>query len=255
MFACSVQRMLYYPQPKAFSFRILFHKYTYIHARTHNSEKEEEEDRRRRMVEIEKVLHMNGGDGNTSYAINSLHPVSPLSLSLSLSLSTSFSHIYQPHFFSFQRTVASMVKPILEESIEQLYITLIPECLKMADLGCSTGFNTLLVVSDVLEIIGTKSKMLNLPPPSLQAFLNDLPGNDFNTIFRSLPSFYTKLENEKGSSFGHCFITTVAGSFYGRLFPSNSLHFVHSSYALMWISMVSYTSYNSLFFSLATCKL
>ncbi|XP_023876731.1 S-adenosyl-L-methionine:benzoic acid/salicylic acid carboxyl methyltransferase 3 [Quercus suber] len=162
------------------------------------------------MVEIEKVLHMNGGDGNTSYAINSL----------------------------LQRTVASMVKPILEEGIEQLYITLLPECLKMADLGCSTGFNTLSVVSDVLEIIGTKSKMLNLPPPSLQAFLNDLPGNDFNTIFRSLPSFYTKLENEKGSSFGHCFITTVAGSFYVRLFPSNSLHFVHSSYVLMWLSMV-----------------
>ncbi|KAL4615122.1 hypothetical protein ACB092_07G102100 [Castanea dentata] len=161
------------------------------------------------MVEIEKVLHMNGGDGNTSYAVNSLH----------------------------QRTVASMVKPILEESIEELYITLFPEYLKMADLGCSTGFNTLLVVSDVLEIIGTKSKMLNLPPPSLQAFLNDLPGNDFNTIFRSLPSFYTKLENEKGSSFGHCFITTVGGSFYGGLFPSNSLHFVHSSYALMWLSV------------------
>nr|POE89013.1 salicylate carboxymethyltransferase [Quercus suber] len=79
--------------------------------------------------------------------------------------------------------------------------------------------------------------MLNLPPPSLQAFLNDLPGNDFNAIFKSLPSFYTKLENEKGSSFGHCFITTVAGSFYGRLFPSNSLHYAHSSYALMWISM------------------
>lgn len=145
-----------------------------------------------------------------------------------------------------------MVKPILEESIEELYITLFPECLKMADLGCSTGFNTLLVVSDVLEIIGTRSKMLNLPPPSLQAFLNDLPGNDFNTIFRSLPSFYTKLENEKGSSFGHCFIATVAGSFYGGLFPSNSLHSVHSSYALMWLSVVSYTSYNSLFFSLAT---
>ena len=65
------------------------------YTRTHNSEKEEEEERRRRMVEIEKVLHMNGGDGNTSYAINSLHPVSPLSLSLSLSLSLNivFSYI------------------------------------------------------------------------------------------------------------------------------------------------------------------
>ncbi|KAM5579084.1 hypothetical protein ABKV19_009058 [Rosa sericea] len=30
----------------------------------------------------------------------------------------------------------------------------------------------------------------------------------------------------------------MSGSFYGRLFPSNSLHFAHSSYSLMWISKV-----------------
>ncbi|KAF3947201.1 hypothetical protein ACB098_07G120700 [Castanea mollissima] len=159
-------------------------------------------------MEVEQVLHMNGGDGKTSYAMNS----------------------------QLQRTVAAMVKPILEESMEELYLTLFPECLKMADLGCSAGPNTLLAVSKVMDIIGTKSQKLNRPPPSLQAFLNDLPGNDFNSIFKSLPSFYKKLENEKGTSFGHCFITAVPGSFYGRLFPNNSLHFVHSCYALMWLS-------------------
>ncbi|XP_015868448.3 S-adenosyl-L-methionine:benzoic acid/salicylic acid carboxyl methyltransferase 1 isoform X2 [Ziziphus jujuba] len=70
-----------------------------------------------------------------------------------------------------------------------------------------------------------------------QVFLNDLPGNDFNTLFKS----YKKLEEEKGGQdqgFGKCFISTVPGSFYGRLFPSNSLHFVHSSYSLMWLSKV-----------------
>ncbi|TQD95347.1 hypothetical protein C1H46_019033 [Malus baccata] len=75
---------------------------------------------------------------------------------------------------------------------------------------------------------------LNSPPPSLQAFLNHLPGNDFNTVFRSLPGFYKKLKEE--GKLGPCFITATPGSFYGRLFPNNSLHFVHSSYALIWIS-------------------
>ncbi|KAK7842267.1 putative caffeine synthase 4 [Quercus suber] len=49
-------------------------------------------------MEIQQVLHMNGGDGKKSYAINSQH----------------------------QRTVAAMVKPILEESMEELYLTLFP---------------------------------------------------------------------------------------------------------------------------------
>ncbi|KAM3695357.1 hypothetical protein ACJW31_07G125500 [Castanea mollissima] len=131
-----------------------------------------------------------------------------------------------------------MVKPIVEESIEELYQTLFPECLKIADLGCSLGPNTLLVVSEIIDILSTTSQKLNSPLPSLQAFLNDLPGNDFNTIFRSLQSFYRKLETEKGNTFGNCFISGVPGSFYGRLFPCNSLHFVHSSYAIMWLSEV-----------------
>ncbi|VVA39027.1 PREDICTED: salicylate [Prunus dulcis] len=129
-----------------------------------------------------------------------------------------------------------MVKPIVGASIEELCCTLFPECLKVADLGCSSGPNTLLVVSDIIDSIHTTYQKLNRPPPSLQAFLNDLPGNDFNTVFMSLPGFYKKLDEEHEKKFGSCFIAGMPGSFYGRLFPNNSLHFVHSSYALHWIS-------------------
>ncbi|KAJ0014845.1 hypothetical protein Pint_20366 [Pistacia integerrima] len=80
------------------------------------------------------------------------------------------------------------------------------------------------------------SEKSNHKLPSFQVFLNDLPGSDFNTVFRSLPSFCKKLEEEKGSKFKPCFIAGVPGSFYGRLFHNKSLHFVHSSYALMWLS-------------------
>ncbi|XP_021828251.1 salicylate carboxymethyltransferase-like, partial [Prunus avium] len=107
------------------------------------------------------------------------------------------------------------------------------------DLGCSSGPNTLLVVSDIIDSIRTTYHKLNRPPPSLQAFLNDLPRNDFNTVFRSLPGFYKKLDEEHEKKFGSCFIAGMPGSFYGRLFPNNSLHFVHSSYALHWISEVT----------------
>ncbi|KAL6270064.1 hypothetical protein ACE6H2_026975 [Prunus campanulata] len=161
-------------------------------------------------MKVEQVLHMNGGVGKTSYANNSL----------------------------LQRAVISMVKPIVGASIVELCCTLFPECLKVADLGCSSGPNTLLVVSDIIDSIHTTYQKLNRPPPSLQFFLNDLPENDFNTVFRSLPGFYKKLDEEHEKKFRSCFIAGMPGSFYGRLFPNNSLHFVHSSYALHWISEV-----------------
>ncbi|GAB2267317.1 hypothetical protein Dimus_002302 [Dionaea muscipula] len=78
----------------------------------------------------------------------------------------------------------------------------------------------------------------NHPAPDLKVFLNDLPGNDFNTIFRSLPSFFRDLEEEKGRNLGACFISGTPGSFHGRLFPKNFLHFVHSSCSIHWLSEV-----------------
>ena len=72
-----------------------------------------------------------------------------------------------------------------------------------------------------------------------QVYLNDLPGNDFNTIFRSLRSFEDMLQEQmRDNNFGHCFVNGVPGTFYGRLFPSKHLHFVHSSYSLHWLSQV-----------------
>ncbi|XP_016714499.2 probable jasmonic acid carboxyl methyltransferase 1 [Gossypium hirsutum] len=101
-----------------------------------------------------------------------------------------------------------------------------------------------LVVSEIIDIIDETCRRLKHPPPCLQAFLNDLPGNDFNAIFKHLlRCFYERVEIEKGKN--KCFVTGVAGSFYGRLFPPNSLHFVHSSYAIMWIHTYIHTYIHS----------
>ncbi|MCD7470333.1 hypothetical protein HAX54_010103 [Datura stramonium] len=67
--------------------------------------------------------------------------------------------------------------------------------------------------------------------PEFQVYLNDLPHNDFNTTFNSIPSFYQNLNDG-----ANCFVSGISGSFYGRLFPSKSMHLVHSSYSLHWLS-------------------
>ncbi|RDX96346.1 Salicylate carboxymethyltransferase, partial [Mucuna pruriens] len=159
---------------------------------------------------IEQVLHMNGGVGETSYANNS----------------------------TFQRKVMLIAKPILEDSITQLYSSTLPTCLKVADLGCSSGPNAFLVATNVINVVDAVSQTLNREPPMFQFFLNDLFGNDFNTTFKLIPEFYKSMKEEKGDRLGPCFFSGTPGSFYGRLFPDDSIHFFHSSYSLHWLSKI-----------------
>ncbi|KAM7250227.1 hypothetical protein ACFE04_023675 [Oxalis oulophora] len=132
-----------------------------------------------------------------------------------------------------------MTKHITNEAITNLFSGAFPSKLVMAELGCSSGPNAFMVASELIGMIDKICRNQNKKSPEYQVFLNDLPGNDFNAIFRSLSNFQ---ENLKSTETPHnarlCFFSGVPGSFYGRLFPSDSLHFVHSSYSLMWLSQV-----------------
>lgn len=133
-------------------------------------------------------------------------------------------------------------KPITDEAITSLYTNLNPKTICIADLGCSSGPNTFLAVSNLVRAVENQRKKLGRrQSPEFQIYLNDLPSNDFNTIFRSLPKHQDDFRREMKDGFGVPFFNAVAGSFYGRLFPTDSLHFVHSSFTLHWLSQVYYT--------------
>lgn len=135
-----------------------------------------------------------------------------------------------------------MTKPITEEAITQVYSSMAPKSFCIAELGCSSGPNTLFVATELVKIVHELSRKHGHELPEFQILLNDLPGNDFNSIFQSLlPRFQTELIQEMGPGFGPCFVSGVPGSFYSRLFAAKSLHFVHSSYSLMWLSKVKLT--------------
>ncbi|KAK3418775.1 salicylate carboxymethyltransferase [Eucalyptus grandis] len=170
-------------------------------------------------MEVTQLRHMNGGMGESSYANNSL----------------------------LQRKVLLTTKPIMEAAVTALFSTAaatFPTSLAIADLGCSTGPNTLFAVSEIINIMSNLCKATKQELLEIQVFLNDLPGNDFNTIFsRFLPRFQEKLSEQMKSKNGawatlSCFFNGVPGSFYGRLFPRESLHLIHSSYSLHWLSQV-----------------
>ncbi|PON71876.1 SAM dependent carboxyl methyltransferase [Parasponia andersonii] len=138
---------------------------------------------------------------------------------------------------SSQRVVIDFIKELMNKEIEgKLDMGIIstspskPFCI--ADLGCSVGPNTFSAVKNIIEAVELKcqnsqgitasSKSL----PEFQVFFNDHTSNDFNMLFKSLPV------NRRYYALG------VPGSFYGRIFPEASLHFVHSSFALHWLSQV-----------------
>ncbi|KAI4357708.1 hypothetical protein L6164_001641 [Bauhinia variegata] len=106
------------------------------------------------------------------------------------------------------------------------YKTLSANPIRIADLGCSTGPNTFIAMQYITEAIELQYHSQGLRTPEFHVFFNDLVSNDFNTLFRNLPCDRIY------------FVAGVPGSFHGRLFPSKTLHFVHSSSSLNWISRV-----------------
>lgn len=130
--------------------------------------------------------------------------------------------------------------PVLRKAIGELYTSLSPRpsTMVVADLGCSSGPNTLLVVSEVIDAIRAYTRKSEEEHArggvEVQFFLNDLPGNDFNLVFRSLE----RIEDLAGGrkEVPPYYVAGLPGSFYGKLFPSRSVHLFHSSYSLMWRS-------------------
>ncbi|RLM98239.1 hypothetical protein C2845_PM06G03390 [Panicum miliaceum] len=99
------------------------------------------------------VVSMNGGgEGNTSYANNS----------------------------NFQRLIASVTRKARRDMAAALY---------GARGRPASLANALLMVSDAVDAVLAESKGGgDEGAPQLHVFLNDLPTNDFNAVFRPLPS-------------------------------------------------------------------
>ncbi|KAM3753298.1 hypothetical protein ACB098_03G083800 [Castanea mollissima] len=148
---------------------------------------------------------MNGGDGSNSYTKNSY----------------------------FQRAGTNAMKAIIDDVIaEKLYvekqISSSKSTFRIADLGCSVGPNTFIAMQNIIDAVQQKYQSQGFAShmPEFQVFFKDHTSNDFNTLFASLPPERPYLA------------TGVPGSFHGQLFPDFSLDFVHSSYALQWLSKV-----------------
>ena len=88
-----------------------------------------------------------------------------------------------------QKKIISLTKPMIGEAITNLFCNNFTASLCIVDLGCSSGPNTFFAVLEVVTTVDKVRKKMDRQLPEIQVFLNDLPGNDFNTIFKSLNKF------------------------------------------------------------------
>lgn len=165
-------------------------------------------------MKVENVLRMATGDGENSYAANSRAP---------------------------KRAILKN-RPLLQKAVEEVYTSISPASIMViADLGCSSGPNALLVVAEVIGMISDYNENKNEQRAvELQFLLNDLPKNDFNLIFQSLDEFHNVTRKVEGNETvtPPYYVVGLPGSFYNRLCPSQSVHLFHSSFSLHWLSKV-----------------
>lgn len=135
------------------------------------------------------------------------------------------------------------VRHVVITSAMNSFVSNARKVVHMADLGCSTGLNALSTAQRIIEAICRRCHEAAHPVPDFMVFLNDLSTNDFNNMFGNTREIVKKIKDCDGEdetrTTPSVFVAGVPGSFYGRLFPDNSLNFVCSSYSLHWLSQVS----------------
>ncbi|CAL5043539.1 unnamed protein product [Urochloa decumbens] len=102
-------------------------------------------------MRMERDFHMVKGEGETSYTTNS----------------------------RLQQKALFEAKPVVEEAVRQVCSAFLRQNLVVCDLGCGSGDNTLIFLSEVINASSGHNVV------GIQFFLNDLPGNDFNHVFQS----------------------------------------------------------------------
>ncbi|GFP95945.1 probable S-adenosylmethionine-dependent methyltransferase at5g38780 [Phtheirospermum japonicum] len=116
------------------------------------------------------------------------------------------------------------IKEALTRNLDINALLLSTTTFTIADLGCSVGPNTFFAAQVIIETVEHTLSQYSPKKLEFQVCFNDLTTNDFNTLFASLPDHRTYLA------------AGVPGSFYGRLFPSSSIHVAYTSSSLHWLS-------------------
>ncbi|KAM9992440.1 hypothetical protein ACTFIY_009886 [Dictyostelium cf. discoideum] len=103
--------------------------------------------------------------------------------------------------------------------------------IKILDIGCSHGKNSIVVLEPLIEQIRNKWKPNE---KVIEIFHSDLPVNDFSKLFNevyNLKSYSNKINN--------IFTYGIGNGFENQLVPNNSIDFIFSFSTLHWVPILS----------------
>ncbi|KAH7572793.1 hypothetical protein JRO89_XS03G0015200 [Xanthoceras sorbifolium] len=145
---------------------------------------------------LQRVLCMQGGDDDGSYAKNSQAPASAITLCKPLLLN------------AINQSMKLFFKTKEEQEKAEHSISL-----RIADLCCATGYNTLATIDMVVETVRLRYVKECGFEPEIEVFFSDLPTSDFNSLFGSLSTSVFSDHNTDVSKTRQYYAAGVPGSF------------------------------------------
>ncbi len=128
----------------------------------------------------------------------------------------------------YQRAVADTAAALIQRCVAASPLPDANETYIVADYGCSTGANSIKMVSDAVTAVRARQ-----PGIAVAALHNDVPTNDFNQLFANLaaaPDSYLGLEPP-------VLPLASAGSFFATAAPAGSVNLGMSFSAAHWLSV------------------
>ena len=121
-----------------------------------------------------------------------------------------------------QLTAIQKSSTYIQKAIEEYKATFSPtDTFFIVDYGCSQGANALVAIRAIIEAVQRKYGTAILD--QICIIFNDLPTNDWATLFRTVAELP--------------FSSLVSGkSFYEQILPSNTVQFGYTSSAIHWLS-------------------
>jgi hypothetical protein len=132
---------------------------------------------------------------------------------------------------SLQFQAIESIAPLITAAMEKVKLPPATSSFNIVDYGCAHGLNSALAIQYALDALRKR-----IAHQCISIIHNDLPSNDFNSLFRHLISgarwFQYAGEPGKPAPYVYC----SAASFYGQIMPESSVHFGFSSFAAHWLS-------------------